>query len=47
MIRYYQIIITYVISIADMAKAKNKELLYAIGERASSVIKKEHFGEFY
>ena len=36
-----------VISIADMAKAKNKELLYAIGERASSVIKKEHFGEFY
>ena len=35
-----------VISIADMAKAKNKELLYEIGQRASSVIKPEHFGNF-
>jgi len=35
-----------VISIADMAKAKNKELLYAIGERASTVIKAEHFENF-
>jgi len=34
------------ISIADMAKAKNKELLYEIGEKASSVIKPEHFGNF-
>ena len=35
-----------VLSIADMAKAKNKELLYEIGYRASSVIKPEHFGNF-
>jgi len=35
-----------VISIADMAKAKNKELLYEIGYNASSVIKSEHFGGF-
>ena len=35
-----------VMSIADMAKAKNKELLYDIGYNASSVIKPEHFGEF-
>ena len=35
-----------VISIADMAKAKNKELLYEIGHRASSVIKPAHFGNF-
>ncbi len=35
-----------VMSIADMAKAKNKELLYEIGYRASSVIKPEHFGNF-
>ena len=35
-----------VISVADMAKAKNKELLYEIGYRASSVIKPEHFGGF-
>ncbi len=35
-----------VISIADMARAKNKELLYEIGKGASSVIKPEHFGNF-
>jgi patatin-like phospholipase/acyl hydrolase len=35
-----------VISIADMAKAKNKELLYEIGHRASSVIIPEHFSRF-
>jgi len=35
-----------VMSIADMARAKNKELLYEIGYRASSVIKPEHFGNF-
>jgi hypothetical protein len=35
-----------VMSIADMAKAKNKELLYEIGYRASSVIKPEHFTNF-
>jgi hypothetical protein len=29
-----------------MAKAKNKELLYEIGVRASSVIKPEHFSNF-
>ena len=34
------------ISLADMAKAKNKELLYEIGHRASSMIKPEHFGDF-
>jgi patatin-like phospholipase/acyl hydrolase len=32
--------------IADMAKAKNKELLYEIGWRASSVIRPEHFSKF-
>lgn len=32
-----------VISIADMARAKNKQLLYEIGYKASSVIKPEHF----
>ena len=35
-----------VTSIADMAKARNKELLYEIGYRASSAIKPEHFGNF-
>jgi len=35
-----------VTSIADMARARNKELLYEIGYRASSVIKPEHFGNF-
>ena len=35
-----------VLSIADMAKAKNKELLYEIGYLASSVIKPEHFENF-
>ena len=35
-----------VVSIADMARAKNKELLYEIGYRASSVIKPEHFKNF-
>jgi patatin-like phospholipase/acyl hydrolase len=35
-----------VIGIADMAKARNKELLYEIGQRHSSVIKPEHFGNF-
>jgi patatin-like phospholipase/acyl hydrolase len=35
-----------VVSIADMARAKNKELLYDIGYKASSVIKPEHFSEF-
>ena len=35
-----------VTNIADMAEAKNKELLYDIGYRASSVIKPEHFGDF-
>lgn len=35
-----------VLSIADMAKAKNKELLYEIGYRASSVIKPSHFDGF-
>jgi hypothetical protein len=35
-----------VMSIADMAKSKNKELLYEIGYNASSVIKPEHFGGF-
>jgi len=34
------------ISIADMARAKNKELLYKIGYKASSVIKPEHFANF-
>jgi patatin-like phospholipase/acyl hydrolase len=34
------------LSIADMAKAKNKEILYEIGYRASSVMKPEHFGGF-
>jgi len=34
------------INIADMARAKNKELLYKIGSKASSVIKTEHFGNF-
>ena len=34
------------INVADMAKAKNKELLYQIGYSASSVIKPEHFGNF-
>jgi patatin-like phospholipase/acyl hydrolase len=33
-------------NIADMANAKNKELLYEIGRRASSAIKPEHFGNF-
>ncbi len=32
--------------IADMAKAKNKELLCEIGWRASSVIRPEHFSKF-
>jgi patatin-like phospholipase/acyl hydrolase len=32
--------------IADMAKAKNKELLYEIGWRASSVISPAHFSKF-
>lgn len=32
--------------IADMAKARNKELLYEIGLRASSVIRPEHFSRF-
>jgi len=35
-----------VISIADMARAKNKGLLYEIGYKASSVIKPEHFNDF-
>jgi hypothetical protein len=35
-----------VMSIADMARAKNKELLYDIGYRASSVIKPDHFVNF-
>ena len=35
-----------VLSIADMAKAKNKELLYEIGSRASTVVKPEHFENF-
>lgn len=35
-----------VASIADMAKARNKELLYEIGYKASSVIKPEHFENF-
>lgn len=35
-----------VISVADMARAKNKELLYEIGYKASSVIKPEHFSNF-
>lgn len=35
-----------VISVADMARAKNKGLLYEIGYRASSVIKPEHFNDF-
>jgi len=35
-----------VLSIADMTKAKNKELLYEIGYRASFVIKPEHFNDF-
>ena len=33
-------------SIADMARAKNKELLYKIGYKASSAIKPEHFADF-
>ena len=32
--------------ISDMAKAKNKEMLYKIGYEASSVIKPEHFSKF-
>ena len=35
-----------VISIADMARAKNKELLYKIGSKASSVIEPAHFDSF-
>ena len=35
-----------VISVADMARAKNKGLLYEIGYKASSVIKPEHFSDF-
>ena len=35
-----------VLSIADMAKPKNKELLYDIGYRASTIIKREHFENF-
>lgn len=35
-----------VMSIADMARAKNKELLYQIGFKAASVIKPEHFENF-
>jgi len=34
------------INIADMARAKNKELLYKIGSKASTVIKTEHFSNF-
>lgn len=34
------------INISDMARAKNKELLYQIGYKASSVIKPEHFSNF-
>ena len=33
-------------NISDMAKAKNKEILYEIGSRASLVIKPEHFNGF-
>lgn len=32
--------------LSDMAKAKNKEILYEIGYRASSAIKPAHFGKF-
>jgi patatin-like phospholipase/acyl hydrolase len=35
-----------VLSIADMAKPKNKELLYKIGYWASKAIKPEHFADF-
>ena len=35
-----------VLNIADMAKAQNKELLYEIGYRNSSVIRPEHFENF-
>jgi patatin-like phospholipase/acyl hydrolase len=35
-----------VIDIADMARAKNKELLYEIGYKASTVITPEHFANF-
>lgn len=35
-----------VADVADMARAKNKELLYEIGYRASTVIKPEHFSKF-
>jgi uncharacterized protein len=35
-----------VLNIADMSKAKNKELLYDIGYRASIIIKPEHFENF-
>lgn len=34
------------LNVADMAIAKNKELLYEIGYKASLVIKPEHFGSF-
>ena len=32
--------------IVDMARAKNKEILYDIGCRASPSIKQEHFNKF-
>jgi len=35
-----------VLNISDMAKSKNKELLYKIGNKASSLIKSEHFNNF-
>jgi len=35
-----------VMRMAEMAQTKNKELLYEIGYKASSVIKPEHFGDF-
>jgi uncharacterized protein len=35
-----------VLSIADMARSKNKELLYEIGYKASTIIKPEHFANF-
>jgi len=34
------------VNISDMAKPKNKEILYEIGHKASSVIKPEHFSGF-
>jgi len=34
------------VSIADMAKPANKELLYEIGYKASSAIRPEHFSRF-